>query len=320
MNAQVIGPERPPARGAWSILRGMAKTPRWRRANSSGPESGPVTDEAGVTAEATSAPVRTDPEPDPTAVHATTDAAYVPSGFELRHLTPFLLLRAAHPRQGVLTAFGMAVAAAFAGRPGRELLLVFATVLVGQTILGWANDLVDRRRDLRHARITKPVATGRLDAGTVWFSLAIAVFVLVPLSVGNGINAATAYLVSVAIGLLGQWPALRRGFLSWLPWAAAWALYPAFLSYGGWGGQVDGAPPEISMTVLAALLGVGVHFLTSLWGLVADNEDGWRYLPLKLGLRIGASRLLWVSLLYVALVLAAMAYVGSHSGLAQEPL
>ena len=54
------------------------------------------------------------------------------------------------------------------------------------------------------------------------------------------------------------------------------------------------------MTVLAAALGVGVHFLRALWGLVPDNADGWTYLPLKLGLRIGASRLLWVSTVYTA--------------------
>ncbi len=101
--------------------------------------------------------------------------------------------------------------------------------------------------------------------------------------------------LSLAIGLVGQWVWLRKGFFSWLPWAAAFALYPAFLSYGGWGGQERGAPPELLVTALAALLGIGVHFLTALWGLVPDNEDGWTYLPLKLGLQIGASRLLWVA-------------------------
>ena len=41
-------------------------------------------------------------------------------------------------------AAGIAVAAALAGRPGREVGLVLATVLVGQAVLGWHNDLVDR--------------------------------------------------------------------------------------------------------------------------------------------------------------------------------
>ena len=77
----------------------------------------------------------------------------------------------------------MAIAAALAGRPSRELLLVLCTVLVGQVILGWFNDLVDRARDARHQRTDKPLADGRLDPGTVWFCLALAVFLVVPLSI-----------------------------------------------------------------------------------------------------------------------------------------
>jgi len=162
--------------------------------------------------------------------------------FSLRDWTPFLLLRAAHPRQALLTAVGMTVAAALAGRPTRELLLILCTVLVGQVVLGWFNDIVDRRRDARHHRTGKPLADGRLDPGTLWFCLALAIFLVVPLSVANGLYAAAAYLASLAIGLAGQWVWLRKGFFSWVPWAAAYALYPAFLSYGGWGGQERGAP------------------------------------------------------------------------------
>jgi 4-hydroxybenzoate polyprenyltransferase len=193
-------------------------------------------------------------------------------------------------------------------------------VLVGQAILGWFNDLVDRRRDARHKRQGKPLADGRLEPGTVWFCLALAVFLVVPLAVANGLYAGIAYLASLAIGLAGQWTWIRKGLLSWLPWAASYALYPAFLSYGGWGGQERGAPPEILVTVLAALLGIGVHLLTALWGLVPDNEDGWTYLPLKLGLRIGASRLLWVAGTFTVLVVIALAFAGTQVGLSQEPL
>jgi 4-hydroxybenzoate polyprenyltransferase len=305
----------------------MAKTPRWRRTDRSGPESGSGTDEAGGTPGTAAAVDEADSTPEPTPEpeapaktepdHAAGSAAYVPSGFALKNLTPVLLLRAAHPRQVLLTAFGLAVAAAFAGRPSRELALVFCTALVGQTVLGWFNDLVDARRDLAHARTTKPVAVGRLDPGTLWFAMAIAVFVLVPLSIGNGVNAGLAYLASVAVAVVGTWGPLRRGFWSWLPWAVSFALYPAFLSYGGWGGQEDGNPPQLAMTLLAAFLGVGVHLLTALWGLVADNEDGWTYLPLKLGLRLGASRLLWVALAWIVVALAALAYAGSSVGLAR---
>ncbi len=280
-----------------------------------------VDDTAQAAPPATSAPAggepMADPAPEPT-VETEPEAEEPP--FQLRNLAPFLLIRAAHPRQALVTAVGMAIAAALAGRPSRELLLVLCTVLVGQVILGWFNDLVDRARDARHQRTDKPLADGRLDPGTVWFCLALAVFLVVPLSIANGRYAGSAYLISLAIGLAGQWVWLRKGFFSWLPWAASFALYPAFLSYGGWGGAAKGAPPELLVTGLAALLGIGVHLLTALWGLVADNEDGWTYLPLKLGLRIGASRLLWVAGTYTVLVLVALAFAGTYVGLAQEPL
>ena len=54
------------------------------------------------------------------------------------------------------------------------------------------------------------------------------------------------------------------------------------------------------MTVLAALLGVGIHFLDALPDLVEDNETGVRHLPLRIALRTGAPRLLWISTAYTA--------------------
>jgi 4-hydroxybenzoate polyprenyltransferase len=245
------------------------------------------------------------------------DDAPEPRPFSLRNLTPLLLLRAAHPRQAVVTALAVGGAAALAGRPAREMLLVMGTVLVGQACLGWFNDLVDRARDARHAAAGKPVADGRLDPGTVWFVLAVGVFVVVPLAVANGVYAGSAYLISLAVAVLGTWAWIRRGFLSWLPWAASFGLLPAFLSYGGWGGQDNGAPPEVLVTVLAAALGIGVHFLRALWGLVPDNADGWTYLPLKLGLRLGASRLLWVATVYTVAVVVGLAFAATSVGLAQ---
>jgi 4-hydroxybenzoate polyprenyltransferase len=260
------------------------------------------------------------PEPAPEPAHRAApedDEPPAPAGgFSLRNLTPLLLIRAAHPRQGLLTAAGLAVAAALSNRPTREVALVFATVLVGQTLLGWHNDLVDRARDATHRTPGKPVADGRLDPGTAWFALACGVLLVVPLSISNGVTAGVTYLLSLLVGLLGNL-ALRRGFLSWLPWAAAFALYPAFLSYGGWGGQDTGGPPEPLMAGLAALLGIGVHFLTALWGLVPDNEEGWTYLPLKLGLRLGAGRLLAVTTVYIVAVLVGLAFAGTYVGLRQ---
>ena len=254
---------------------------------------------------------------DKTGARTGEEAARKPSRrrFSLRLWTPVLLVRAAHPRLGLLTAIGVAVAAALSGRELREVVLVLVTVLVGQCILGWTNDVVDRRRDASHDR-DKPVAAGTLDPGTALFAAACGVLLVVPLAVSAGVWAGLSYLASLAVGVLGNL-VLRRGWFSWVTWALSYALLPAYLAYGGWGGDGTTTPPEIGITVLAALLGVCVHVLAARPGLVDDHADGFKHLPLRIALRTGAARLLWVSIGVTVVVLAALAVVGSQTGLTQ---
>ncbi len=226
------------------------------------------------------------------------------------------LLQAAHAKQALSTALAMGVVAAVAGRPAREAGVVLLTVLVGQTILGWHNDIVDRERDKAHGLAGKPLATGRLEAGTVWYAIVVATLLLVPLAITTGIRAGCLYLAAVAVGMLGN-VLLRTGVLSWWSWAVSFALLPAYLSYGGWGGQAVGSAPETPIVVLAALLGIGVHFMRAVWGLVADHEDGWTYLPLKLGLKLGATRLLALATVYTAAIVIALVAVGVQVGLSR---
>ena len=223
-----------------------------------------------------------------------------------------LLLRAAHPRQAFATAVALGTAAAVAGRPLREVALVAGTVLVGQGILGWADDLIDRRRDERHAP-DKPLVKG-LDPGTVWFALTCAVLLVVPLSVAHGRRAGLAYLAVLVVSAVGD-RFLHARALSFLPWMASFALYPAFLAYGGWNGAGTTTPPTVAMTALAAALGLGVHLLVALPGLVADHEEGERSLPMLLALRIGTPRLLLVAGVFTALVVVAILVAGRTVGL-----
>ncbi len=65
------------------------------------------------------------------------------------------------------------------------------------------------------------------------------------------------------------------------------------------------------------MLGVGVHVLTSLRGLVDDNQAGRRHLPLRLALRVGAPRLLVLTIVFCVVVAAVAALVGSTVGLSQ---
>lgn len=236
-------------------------------------------------------------------------------GHGLRQAT-LLLTRASHPRLALLTAAGLAVAAALSGRPARETGLVLVTVLVGQSVLGWHNDLADRRTDREAGREGKPLASGEVEARHAWFAMACGVLLVVPLALSNGLTAGSLYLLSLALGLAGN-VVLRGSVASFLPRVAAYALYPAFLSYGGWGGQVMGSAPQPLLVVLAALLGLGVHVLASLPDLVGDHRVGRLHLPVRIALRTGAPRLLVLAGVGTALVLVGMVVAALAYGLRQ---
>ena len=298
----------------WSILARMAKVQRWRRRSSAGEGEGATSVALHEHEPDSGEPSRRARRRSPVRRRARTERRL--SLRWVRESLPVQFFVAAHPKQAVVTALALGGVAALAGRPTREVGVVLATVLVGQTILGWHNDVVDRHRDASHETPRKPIAEGRLDADPVWYAIVLALLLLVPLSISTGVTAGINYLISIAIGLVAN-VALRRGIWSWVPWALSFALYPAYLSYGGWGGAAEGSGPEPLMTLLAALLGIGVHFLRSIWGLVADNADGWTYLPLRLGLRLGATRLLVVVSVYIAVIVALMAVFGSTVGLSR---
>ena len=228
--------------------------------------------------------------------------------------TAIALVLAAHPVFSTVVAIGVAVAAALAGRSGREVGLVFVTVLVGRATAGWLNDVADRERDKKADRPDKPVALGWVHPSTVTFTVACATCLLVPLSISNGTMAGVAHLVSVLAAWLYN-GRMKLTVLSWLPWAVSFGLFPTFLSYGGWGGGVHGGPPTVEMTLLAALLGVGIHFATALPDLVGDNHAGVKSLPMKVALRIGAPKLLIVTGVYLALVAAGLVVAGLTVGL-----
>ncbi|HET6653697.1 MAG TPA: UbiA family prenyltransferase [Nocardioides sp.] len=226
------------------------------------------------------------------------------------------LALAAHPLPAAAMTVALTTAAALSGRSARECVLVAVTVLSGQLTVGWINDLVDRHRDRQVGRQDKPVAMGWVDPGTVAFAAAVATLLVVPLSIANGTYAGIAHLGAVGSAwLYNFW--FKRTWLSWLPYAVSFGLLPAFLSYGGLGGGMHGAPPTIEMTVLAALFGVGVHFLNALPDLVEDKETGVRHLPLRIALRIGAPRLLWISVGYTVLVGAGLVAAAFTVGLRQ---
>ncbi|MCX6396608.1 MAG: UbiA family prenyltransferase [Propionibacteriales bacterium] len=205
-------------------------------------------------------------------------------------------MRCTHPKQAVVFAVGLGVAAGTSGRPFNEAVTVALAVLTVQLSLGLSNDLCDERHDARAETPGKPLAAGRIDRSSVNYWMMVLILLSVPLSVYSGVTAGIALLLTVPIGWVhNRW--LHRTALSFVGWTATFALYPAFLSYGGWAGHIHGDAPTWAVTLAAAALGFSLHFVTSLGDLVTDNKSGARTLPLQLALRVGAPRVLLVTVL-----------------------
>jgi 4-hydroxybenzoate polyprenyltransferase len=225
------------------------------------------------------------------------------------------LVRSAHPKQAVFVAVLLGALAAVDGRPEREYLSAAAAALAVQLSLGLSNDLCDQRHDYRAQTLGKPIASGAVPASRASYWMMVLILLAVPLSVQNGAVAGTALLVTLPIGWVhNRW--LHRTAFSWLGWTLSAAVLPAFLSYGGWAGGLHGDPPTYAVTAAAAAVGFCLHFVTTLGDLVEDNKSGARNLPLRIALRIGAPRLLVLTILLttaaVAGLVAACLTVGLH--------
>ena len=226
------------------------------------------------------------------------------------------LVRSAHPKQAVFLAVVLGVLAAVDGRPEREYLSTAAAVLAVQLSLGLSNDLSDQHHDYRAQTPGKAIASGALPAGRASYWMMVLILLAVPLSVQNGSVAGVALLLTLPIGWVhNRW--LHRTAFSWVGWTLSAALMPAFLSYGGWAGGLHGGPPTYAVTGAAAAVGFCLHFVTTLGDLVDDNKAGARNLPLRIALRIGAPRLLVVTILLTTAAVAGLVVASLTIGLRQ---
>lgn len=220
----------------------------------------------------------------------------------------------AHPRQAVVLAVVLGGLAYASGRPLREAGIAAAAVLLVQLVCGLLNDVFDRDTDRRGGTGGKPIADGRVPTGNAVYVLVILLLVSAPLSLQNGTAAGAALLLTYVVAVLHNW-VLHRTVFSWVGWTATFALFPTFLSYGGWGGGVHGGPATWWVTGAAALFGFCMHFATTLPDLVDDNRSGVRNLPLVVALRTGAPRLLVITGVVTAVAIAGIVLVALGPGL-----
>jgi 4-hydroxybenzoate polyprenyltransferase len=226
------------------------------------------------------------------------------------------LVRCSHPKQALFLAVTIGVLAAADGRAPREFLSAGGAVLAVQLALGLSNDVNDQAHDYRAQTARKPIAQGQVAAATASYWMMVLVLLAVPLSVQNGGVAGVALLATLPIGWIhNRW--LHRTAFSFVGWTLSAAMLPAFLAYGGWAGGMHGDPPTWAITGAAAAVGFCAHFVTSLGDLVDDNKSGARNLPLQVALRLGAPRLLLLTIALGALALAGLVIAGLTVGLRQ---
>ncbi len=249
-------------------------------------------------------PARTTPAGPATATSATTSATETATATAPRRRrggSAAGLLAACHPLPAAAVTLFTAALATAAGRDLAGGAAAAGAVAAGQLSVGWSNDRADLRRDRAVGRRDKPLVAGTVRPAAVTGAAGLALLLCVPLSLAGGLLAGTVHLAGVAAAWgYNLW--LKGTAASWLPYALAFGLLPAFVTLG-----LPGAPwPPLWLTAAAALLGAGAHFANVLPDIADDLATGVVGLPQRLGPRYSAG-------------LAALLVLGSAAALVVGP-
>lgn len=195
-----------------------------------------------------------------------------------RSLRTFVsILRAAHIAPGlVVTAISFALSAQISSF--NHSLLFALTVLLGQLVVGWSNDLGDMASDMESNRFEKPLVTGMVKKQTLDLVLGAALLLLLCFTFFGpiGVTAGLFHLSAVTGALIYNLK-LKNSVLSFLPYAYAFGLLPltVYLS----------AHHRIQfwMGMIGASFGVGSHFANVLKDWETDAHSGSGGAPRKVG-------------------------------------
>lgn len=158
-----------------------------------------------------------------------------------------------------------------------SLVLVGATVLVGQLSIGWSNDWLDATRDLAAGRTDKPTATGSIRPSTL------------------RVAALSAGSLALPLSLLAGWPGGWHLLLVGSGWAynvrlkmSAWSPVPYAVGFGAlplYVLAVAGVAAQWWMPASGAALGVAAHFANAAPDVEQDRALGVFGLPQRIGAR-----------------------------------
>jgi 4-hydroxybenzoate polyprenyltransferase len=199
----------------------------------------------------------------------------------------------------------LTVAAVITSVQGLNLALFMAAVLCGQLSVGWLNDFVDASLDGSVARSDKPVVAGTLQRSALKVPIAIALILVVPLSIlAAGFIGGMAHTLAVASAHVYNLY-LSRTIWSWLPYAVSFGLLPLFVA------QTASAAlwPETLMITLFSLVGVIAHLLNALPDVEIDRKAGKGGLVVSIGRQ--KSLLLSAGLSVVAIAVLLYLLLGS---------
>jgi len=184
-------------------------------------------------------------------------------------------LRATHLEPSLAITAATTVLAISAGLGGRAAWVAMS-VLCGQFSLGWANDYIDRERDRAAGRLSKPLAAGRVPSAAVRLAAIVALPAALLLSFPLGRLPVALHGAGLACGHLHNLY-FKWSRLSPLPFALGFAAIPSYIDTAA-----TGRWAAWTVTVGAACLGTGIHFVNALRDVEADRSLGVKGLPERL--------------------------------------
>jgi 4-hydroxybenzoate polyprenyltransferase len=181
---------------------------------------------------------------------------------------------------------------------GPSMVIAFA-FFCGQLVVGWSNDLIDYKDDLRHNRLKKPLVAGLITPKYLqrWLQIMLPIALLTnlfgPLGfIGGGLS---LFAVGWAVAYNFYF---KFNVFSPLPYAVAFAALPSCMALS------KGLMPPVWMWLGGALFGVAAHFLNVIKDMKEDNQSGIKGIPQRLGTK--ASVVIAVLLIASAIALLAL--------------